>query len=399
MDSLAAASWLTRERVGRIAAICAVVEIAMLLFLWLAGKGTLDRFGHPIATDFAAFWEAGHIANLGDPARAWDQQLLNDSVRAAHGAEFGTAWIYPPVFLFVAAPFGALPYLPAAFLWQLSSFLAITLVLKGILKNNRDTLVALASPLTPLVLANGQNSCLTAALFGAGLLLMDRRPSLAGACFGGLVYKPQLGLVVGPLLLFAKNWRGLVGAAASSVVLIALSVLLWGFESWAAWLDSLRYGRLYMEQGSVGFYKSVSLFAMVRNWGAGIPLGYAVQGFGLIAAIALLYRSRNAPASVRAAAAGAAAALSTPYLLDYDLTVVGIGGAFLYVIAREKGFLPYERVVLAFIWAAPLYVRPAAQFALIPLGTMTILLLAWLAWRRATLDLVTSQSCEALPAR
>lgn len=397
LESLANGSWLMRERVSRIAVICAVVGIAMLLFLWLAGKGTVDTFGTPVGADFAAFWEAGRIAGSGDAARAWDQQVLNDAVRTTHGVEYGTAWIYPPVFLLIAAPLAALPYLAGLFAWQLLSFLAIALVLKAILKSNRDTLVALASPLTPLVLANGQNSFLTAALLGAGLLILDRRPGLAGGLFGGLVYKPQLGIVIAPLLLFTRNWRALAGAVAATIALVGISFALWGVESWTAWLDSLRYGRMYMEQGSVGFYKSVSLFSMMRAWDASVGLGYAVQALGTIAAIVLIWKARARTGAVRAAATCAAASLSTPYLLDYDLAVLGIGGAFLYAEARKTAFLPYERSVLALVWIAALFTRPAAQFALIPLGQITILLFAWLVWRRASGHRHAAVDVQGLP--
>jgi hypothetical protein len=384
LKSFANGNWLTRERVSVIAAICAVAGAGMLLFLWLARTGTIDYFGNPVGADFAAFWEAGRIAGMGDPVRAWDQQVLNDAVRATHGTEYGTAWLYPPVFVLVAAPLGAMAYLPALLVWQVLSFAAIALVLKGILKANRDSLIALASPAIPVVLTNGQNSFLTAALFGAGLLLLARRPGLAGGFFAGLVYKPQLAIVVGPLLLFTKSWRALIAGLMAVAALIGLSVFLWGTASWTAWLDSLRYGRLYMEQGSVGFHKSVSLFSMTRGWGGSVGLGYAVQALGTVTSLVLIWKARAAPMAVRAAAACAAASLSTPYLLDYDLAVVGIGAAFLYTEARKTDFLSYERFLLALIWAAPLYTRPAAQFALLPLGQLAILGLAWMAWRRAS---------------
>ncbi|HET6941408.1 MAG TPA: glycosyltransferase family 87 protein [Sphingomicrobium sp.] len=383
MQSFLSGAWLTRDRVSRIAVICAIIGLAMLLFLWLAGNSTLDFFGKPIGSDFAAFWEAGHIANQGNPARAWDQALLNGSVETTHGVEYGTAWIYPPVFLLVAVPLGAMPYLPAVLVWQLFSLLAVAVVLKGILRSNRDTLVALASPLTPLVLANGQNSFFTAALLGAGLLSLERRPALAGTLFGGLVYKPQLGVVIAPLLLFTRNWRGLAGAAFATVALVGLSVVLFGRESWIAWIDSLRYGRLYMEQGYVGFYKSSSLFSTARSWGASVGLAYLVQAAGTIGAIALIWKARAAPASVRSAAVCVGAALSTPYLLDYDMAVVGVGAAFLYVEMEKSRHRPYERLTLGLIWAAPLYSRPAAQFALLPLGALAMLALAFLVWRRS----------------
>ena len=383
MEGLAAGRWVTRERVTRIAAISAACGFAMLLFLWLARHGTVDYYGKPVGSDFTAFWNAGRIADAGDAARAWDQRLLNDTIRATHGAEYGTAWIYPPVFLFAAAPLGALPYLPALFLWQLVSFLAVACVLKTILQTKRETCIALASPLTPLVLANGQNSFLTAALLGAGLLALERRPALAGSLFGGLIYKPQLGIVIAPLLVFTRNWRAMAGAVATAAALVGLSLLFWGADSWSAWAESLRYGRFYMEQGSVGLHKSASLFSMARLWGAGVGPAYAAQALGTIAAVALIWSMRAAPNFVRAAAVCAAAALSTPYLLDYDMAVVGIGGAFLYAEAR-KSFLPYERSTLAFIWIAPWISRPAAEYALLPLGPLATLLLMWLAWRRAS---------------
>lgn len=383
MEALATGEWLTRERASRVAMISGVIGLCMIMSLWFARHATLDYFGQPVGSDFAAFWNAGWIANHADAARAWDQQLLNDTVRANHGVEYPTAWLYPPVFLLLAAPLGALPYLPALFLWQFASVVAVALLLKAILKSRHETLVALASPLTPLVLANGQNSFLTAALLGAGLLLQERRPALAGSFFGGLVYKPQLGLVIAPLLVFTRNWRAIAGAAVGAAVLVGLSFILWGAESWRAFASSLRYGRYFMEQGSVGFYKSASLFSMTRMWGAPVGIGYAVQSLGLLLAIWLIWHSRRAPWRVRAMAVCTTAALSTPYLLDYDMAVVAVGGAFLYAQARETGFLPYERSTLGFIWLAPLFSRPAAEFALLPFGPIAMVLMAWSVWRRA----------------
>jgi hypothetical protein len=384
MEALATGAWLTRERVTRIAAISAACGFAMLLFLWITRHGTVDYYGKPVGSDFTAFWNAGHIADGGNAARAWDQQLLNDTIRTTHGVGYGTAWIYPPVFLFAAAPLGALPYLSALFVWQLVSFVAIALVLKAILKTRRESAIALASPLTPLVLANGQNSFLTAALLGAGLLMLERRSALAGGLFGCLVYKPQLGIVIAPLLLFMRNWRALAGAAVAAIGLVGVSVLLWGADCWPAWLESLRYGRFYMEQGSVGLHKSASLFSAARIWGASINLAYVAQAVGTIASVALIWSTRSAPNGLGAAAVCAAAALSTPYLLDYDMAVVGIGATFLYAEARETGFFRFERSALAFIWIAPWLSRPAAEYALLPFGPIAMLLLAWFAWARAS---------------
>lgn len=383
MEALRTGDWLTRERVTAVVAISAVCGTAMLLFLWLARHGTVDYFGSPVGSDFTAFWNAGRIANAGDASRAWDQRLLNDMIRHTHGVDYGAAWIYPPVFLLLAAPLASLPYLSALFVWLTLSFGALAVVLKAILKDSRATLIALASPLTPLVLANGQNSFITAALLGGGLLLSERKPGIAGGLLGGLVYKPQLAIVFGPLWLFTRNWRALAGSIIAALALVGLSIMIWGADCWPAWQGSLRYGRYYMEQGAVGFYKSASLFSMARMWGATVPIAYAVQAVGAIAGIALIWTLRAAPPLVRAAATCAAAAISTPYLLDYDMAVIGLGSAFLYAEARKHGFRSFERSALALIWIAPWISRPAAEYARLPLGVTSLLLLALLAWRRS----------------
>lgn len=383
MEALRTGDWLTRERVTAVVAISAVCGTAMLLFLWLARHGTVDYFGSPVGSDFTAFWNAGRIANAGDASRAWDQRLLNDMIRHTHGVDYGAAWIYPPVFLLLAAPLASLPYLSALFVWLTLSFGALAVVLKAILKDSRATLIALASPLTPLVLANGQNSFITAALLGGGLLLSERKPGIAGGLLGGLVYKPQLAIVFGPLWLFTRNWRALAGSIIAALALVGLSIMIWGADCWPAWQGSLRYGRYYMEQGAVGFYKSASLFSMARMWGATVPIAYAVQAVGAIAGIALIWTLRAAPPLVRAAATCAAAAISTPYLLDYDMAVIGLGSAFLYAEARKHGFRSFERSALALIWIAPWISRPAAEYARLPLGVTSLLLLTLLAWRRS----------------
>jgi hypothetical protein len=398
VKALESGSWLSRERVTRVAFISAAAGAAMLLFLWLARTGTVDYFGQPVGSDFSAFWNAGHLANAGAAPHAWNHAMLNASIQATHGTPYNAAWLYPPVFLLVMAALAALPYLPALLAWQSFSLTIIGLTLRRILKNRRDTLIAIASPLTPLVLAHGQNSFLTAGLLGGGLILLEDRPELAGCLLGGLAYKPQLALVLLPLLLLIRNWRALIAAASMAAALVLLSTMIWGLDSWIAFAGSLHMGREYMEQGTAGFYKSPSLFSMARLWGGSVSIGYAAQLAGIVAALLLIWRSAGKGTNFRAAAVCAAAALSTPYLFDYDMAVVGIGAAFLYAEARQARFLPFERSALAFIWIAPWVSRPAAQYLMLPLGSAAMLLLAWLAWRRMRQGIVIPPlTCNVCP--
>jgi hypothetical protein len=398
VKALESGSWLSRERVTRVALISVAAGAAMLLFLWFGRSGTVDYFGQPVGSDFTAFWNAGRLANAGEASHAWNHATLNASIQATHGKSYEAAWLYPPVFLLVMALLAAMPYLPALLIWQGFSLAAIGLTLQRILQNRRDTLVALASPLTPLVLAHGQNSFLTAGLLGGGLIHLKERPKLAGCLLGGLVYKPQLALVLLPLLLLTRSWRALIAATLVAVALVLISTTIWGLDSWSAFAASLHMGREYMEQGTAGFYKSPSLFSMARLWGGSVEVGYAAQLVGILMALLLVWRSAGEKANLRAVGVCAAVALSTPYLFDYDMAVVGVGGAFLFAEGRNRGFLPFERSILAFVWIAPWVSRPAAQYLALPLGPAAMLLLAWLAWRRARQGIaIPPLTCNVCP--
>jgi hypothetical protein len=374
-----------RERVTVVAALSALVGVAMLAFLFATMDNGVDRYGRPIGTDFSVFWNAGHLANSDRAPDAWNPEILNTAARETHGAKIGdSAWLYPPLFLFVASPLAALPYVAALLLWQLLSLAAIAAALAAILKDRRAVLVALASPITPMVLAHGQNAFLTAALMGAGLLLLNRAQAMAGAAFGALVYKPQLGILIAPLLLLTRSWRAIIAAAFVAGALVGGSILLWGVDSWLAFASSLKFGRYFMEQGSVGFHKSASLFAMARQWGASVSLAYGVQAIGVIAALWLVWRLRGAQNYVRAAGICAAVALSTPYFLDYEMALIGVGAAFLYAEARTTGSRDYERTLLAIIWIAPWFSRPAAEYLTFPLSQLVVVALAALAVVRAS---------------
>ena len=188
MSKFATGEWVTRERVTAAAIASALGGALLLLALLLGARGTVDAFGRPLGTDFSVFWNAGQLANAGHPVSAWSPGLLNAAARATHGPGVpASAWLYPPVFLFVASALARLPYLPALLSWQLLSLLLAAAILSAVLKDRRALLVAIASPLSTLVLDHGQNAFMTMALLGFGLLLLDRKPWLAGICLGALV--------------------------------------------------------------------------------------------------------------------------------------------------------------------------------------------------------------------
>src|SRR5260370_30771748 len=135
-----------------------------------------------------------------------------------------------------------------------------------------------------------------------------------------------------------------------------------------------------------------SLFSVGRMFGGGVEGAYVAQAaLALVVAVSLVWLWRSPAAQdLKAAALSCACLLTTPYVLDYDLVVLGVAIAFFVRFGFAHGFRDYELSVLALAWGAPLFARGVAAAAGIPLGLMAMLLLYGLTLRRAALDLRTT---------
>jgi hypothetical protein len=400
VEALANGKWLSCERVTRIAGICALVSTACIVVLFATSKGTLDYKGRPLGTDFSNVWAAGRMALDGAAAKAWSwpdhfavQRLLH------HKADvdlFG--WHYPPPFLLVAALLASIPYVPALILWQVTTLAPFTWLMWRLVPRRESVLLTLAAPVTLICLTHGHNGFLTGLLLGGGLMLLDRRPFVAGLLFGCLIYKPQFALVLPPLLLATKSWRGIAGACLSAGVLVLATLAIWGWPVWQAFIDSLALTRhIVIEEGSTGFYKIMSPFAAIRLWGGGIALAYAVQlALTLVAVAAVVWASwRRDNPELRNALVCAAAVLSTPYVLDYDLVVLLPALAWLWLDGRKNGFQPWDATIMALVWITPLIGRNVAEWTYVPLGLLSALAVAGIALKREVRALPSRHSHEA----
>jgi hypothetical protein len=400
---LSSGDWVTADRIRAVAGVSLALTCLSILYLLATSHGTLDAWARPLGTDFSNVWTAGRMALDGHAPEAWNWTAHYQVQQAVHndpGVPF-YGWHYPPPFLLLAALLATLPYLAALFVWQAASLAGAIRVYRAILPGKGMLLPALGAPVVLVCLTHGHNGFLTAALLGGGLLLLDRRPLLAGLLLGCLVYKPQFAPIIPLLLLAGFHWRAIAGACASAALLIGATLAIWGWPVWQAFLDSLPLTRLVViEQGETGWYKIQSAFSAVRMWGGSVPFAYAVQGVATLAAMGtVLWLARTARPNLRNAAICAAAMLSTPYVLDYDLVVLGMGAAFLVADGLEHGFLPWEKSLLALVWVAPLVSRSLAELTFVPLGQASIVILLGLALRRALAEGRQAVPFTARPAR
>ena len=388
MGSLVTGEWLSRERVIRIASLCAAASVLIVAFLFATSNGTLDQFGRPLGTDFSNVWAAGHMVLEGEAARAWswpDHFAVQQALHQKANVDF-FGWHYPPPFLLVASLLALLPYVPALIVWQIATLAPFAWLMWRLVPRRETILLTLGAPVALICLMSGHNGFLTALLLGGGLALMDKRPLVAGMLFGCLIYKPQFALIIPPLLLATRNWRAIVGAAASSGALIGLTLELWGWPVWQAFIDSLPLTRnVVIEQGSTGFHKIMSPFAAIRMWGGSIPLAYAVQGLATAFCVAAVAWAGwfCKSANVRNALVCAAVLLSTPYVLDYDFVVLLPAIAFLWLDGEENGWLDWDKSLLAFAWIVPLAARQVAEFTYLPVGLASAVAILAISLRRA----------------
>jgi hypothetical protein len=372
VETLRSGAWLTRGRVAAYCRIFLTIEILAAVLLVALAHGPLDPSGKPVGTDFVSFYAAGGLAADGDAASAYRPEAHFRREQAIVGsAEIPYyAFYYPPPYLLICRVLAAPPYLAALGLWMLAGAIAYALAIRMVLPERGTLAAALAFPAVFICVGHGQNALLTAAILGAATALIDRRPVMAGALLGLLCCKPQLALMVPVALLAGRRWPALAAAAASAAALCGAATLAFGTAIWTDyWAISVEATSLF-ESGGVGFEKMAGVFGAARLVGLSVRWAEAAQILAMLVAAAAVVSAwaRATPPAPRAAVLAAASLVAAPLLLDYDLVVAAVAAAWLAVAARDAGFLPWEKTLLAVLFVAPLVSRPVGLATAIPLA-------------------------------
>jgi hypothetical protein len=385
-SALREAEWLSPERARAWCGLLAGGIAAVVLARAALSHGGLGPDGQPIGTDFVSFWTASRLALDGHPAAAYDPALHEAAQRALFPASRAGyfAFFYPPPYLLICLPLALLPYVAALAAWLGAGFALLATCVRRLLPPGWPFLPIAAFPGVFVNAGSGQNGFLSASCLGGAMLLLDRRPFLAGLCLGGLVCKPHL-LVAAPVaLLAARRWRAIAGAATSACVLVGLSWAVFGGATWRAFLADTALARATLEQGLVAASKMTSTFAAARMLGEGVGLAYAVQGAVAAATFALLARGAAGRPGGRPEGAllVAATLLCSPFLLSYDLAALALPVAWVAAQAERTGWLPWERLGLLAAYVLPLATLVAGRLGL-PIAPLVVAGLLAIVLRRA----------------
>ena len=374
----------------------AAVYAGLLLHFYLAGAWIIDRAGMPVYSDFTDAWVAGIEALQGNAAQIYEPAEFIRIQSALLGARdfFYPNWPYPPTFLLILAPFGVLPYFDAFVVWDIATLLGFIVVVYSIVRQRPAIALLLASPYTVWNFLAGQNGFLTAALIGASLLSLERRPLLAGVLIGCLSYKPQFGILFPVALAASNQWRAFASAAATAALLAGASIAAFGSGPWLA------FPRGLVTQSSLNLFADSdsnwgllqTVYGLVRDLHGGAALAWAMQGVTAVGAaiiVWLVWRS-GARCALKAATLSAATLIATPYAFAYDLAAIAIPIAFLAKDQIRWGLLRGEQTILLGLFGTVLAIlvifadRPVGTtFGSVPLGPVVLVMLLGLALRRA----------------
>lgn len=382
-------------------AACAV----LYLFFYRPIDGFDYNFGYGYGRDFINFWAAGKLALNGDGRLLTDFDAYNIWLRAQFAADIGPFhnFSYPPHLVPLLLPFGALPYDVALALFTALSAVSVWLAVRCASRQQDTGVAALMAVISPGVIATafqGQLTSFIAALLFAALMLIDRRPVVAGILLGLMSVKPHMGLVIGLLLLVEQRWRVAAAAAVTAAALVVASIALMGVEAWTGFFGvTLAKQAEFMNNMAAGFrYFQIAPYAGFR--GVGLPpaaatvLHVAMAIALAAAAITIWLRQRDRLFAVLAMAT--ASVLATPYANSYDLTLLALPLAAIYAAAREPSSL--HGPAGALLWLAPALTIPVAIVAL-PATPIAVLAAATAALLPAALSTFKPRSPDERPCQ
>jgi hypothetical protein len=298
--------------------------------------------------------------------------------------------IHGPQISLLFAPFARLPYEMAWAVW-----IAITCAGYAIccallwraqpaLRPYRWVAIVLAAgyPAFYLLVAFGQSSvlaliCVTAAYFA----LRSRQPWLAGFALGSLIYKPSLGIALPFVLLYGREWRMLLGAAAAVVLQLGAAAAYYGAGVIRQYVDALTHvGRIagVLEPIPDQMQSLRSFFSVLLPWPTVALAGYVFAAVLMIALAARCWRT-TAALELRYGVLLLAMMLVDPHVNPYDL--VAIAPVFILVASWMSTRVSRAPLVLPLLYLGyylpGLFFVPAVthvQVSVVALAALTVVL-------------------------
>jgi hypothetical protein len=307
-------------KLDRLAMFAVLSFVAAVILLLLINRT-------PNGSDFVAYWSAGQVLWEGRAPEVYDFEALR-ALQAPwrHDLPF----IYPPPYLLVIAPFTFGSYQAGFIAWTIVSMALYFLVVRKLFP--RAPWLATLFPPVLVCITSGQNGLITASLFLTAMMVLDRRPVIAGALIGALVIKPQLAVLIPIALIAGGRWRAFMSAAISSLGLLIMTELVLP-GTLVAFLEGAQHNLSAPNEVAVRMRHSVHSAVLVLE--AEPVVAMAAQAVSSITMAIVVWWTwrRDLDTMTKAAVLMAATPLATWYILDYDLVFLALPIA---LVARQR---------------------------------------------------------------
>ena len=304
----------------------------VLFFYWsdfLATRNGVIGAREIWGRDFINMWTGGKLIAAHDFTTLYTPEKFMAFQESFYGPLDRHIFSYPPVTFPLADVLARLPYPVALLVWLGGTAALFYHAARPWWPTTGGApVLAVLTPAALLNIWEGHYGFLIGALFLYGFRWLDTRPWAAGVAIGMLVIKPQFAVLIPLVLVLRLEWRAILSATATVVIMLSLSVAVYGARAWTIFL-ALGAGRqAVIDPGGAFFGKlSTSAATAVLTTGGGWPLAIAAQCIMAVLGLALVVLAvRNRMATRDLALLTATATfLVLPYGLNYDLTVVAIG--------------------------------------------------------------------------
>ncbi|HVI08808.1 MAG TPA: glycosyltransferase family 87 protein [Candidatus Binatia bacterium] len=391
---------LTRHRLRAHAFIFAAALWSV--YVWnISAPGLRDRAGNLKGTDFLHFYTLGSLALAHDGSDLYEMQAQAAVARRRVPDANGILYLplYPPQVSVLFAPFAKLSYGAALTSWLVLSAFIYSLCCFAVWRTCSSLLgatatvflAALGFPAFWHLIAWGQTSAIALGLLTlAFLALRGQHEFLAGLAFGGLIFKPQLGLAAALIFLATLRWRVILGALLSAAAELCAGLAYYGVEPLRQWLRMMWNTPALLSLLEPRTYQTHCLRTF---WSMLIPSS-GVAGVlyllttVLVAALAISIWKSALPLSLRYSGFLFATVLLSPHLTVYDLVI--LAPAFLFLADYLCGSNDHDsaklKPLLYATYLSPL-IGPLAMWTHVQLSVVlmcAVMFVLWKIGRRST---------------
>ncbi|MEI6729933.1 MAG: glycosyltransferase family 87 protein, partial [Pseudomonadota bacterium] len=206
-------------------------------------KAKSGEDGYKVMADFPMFYKAGKDAVSRDITQIYDVDFAAEVAALPDGNKSNKnflPFLYPPQSLIFIASLGFFNYYIAFGIW----FILPLVLLAAVLRSAYVKQIFAGVISLPIVWAvyfsfvlnaflAGQNGMIWAALIICVLAMRKQKPIVAGILLSLFSIKPQLGVFIPLLLLFERNFKVLVIAALSFLIMSGVATAIWGVDIWS----------------------------------------------------------------------------------------------------------------------------------------------------------------------